>query len=70
VNDKSHLIGCTLDKCELRKDLGVIIVAIKRASGDMEFNPTSMSEIKQGDTLIALGEKKHLRTISEMVGKN
>jgi len=44
------------------------IVAIKRASGDMEFNPTSTSVIKQGDTLIAMGETKQLEALERLVG--
>jgi len=43
-------------------------VAIKRASWDMKFNPTSTSEIKNGDTLIAMGETKQLNALEELVG--
>lgn len=31
--------------------MGIIIVAIKRETGEMEFNPKSTSVIRQGDTL-------------------
>ncbi|MFV1976065.1 MAG: hypothetical protein ACC651_09970, partial [Candidatus Scalindua sp.] len=44
------------------------IVAIKRASGEMEFNPTSTSVIKQGDTLIAMGETKQLKALGDLAG--
>jgi voltage-gated potassium channel len=40
VKNDSGFIGQTLDECGLRKKLTVIIIAIKRESGDMEFNPT------------------------------
>jgi voltage-gated potassium channel len=69
VKENSHFIGRSLDECGIRKDLGIIIVAIKRASGEMEFNPTSESVIKRGDTLIAMGEKKNLRDFTDLVGK-
>jgi len=52
VKEHSNLIGSSLDECGVRKDLGIIIVAIKRASGEMEFNPHSTSVIKQEDTLV------------------
>jgi voltage-gated potassium channel len=68
VKDKSDLIGRSLHECGIRKDLGIIIVAIKRASGEMKFNPTSTSEIKKGDTLIAMGESKQLKALEKLIG--
>ncbi|HDK17413.1 MAG TPA: potassium channel protein, partial [Nitrospirae bacterium] len=57
-----------LDECGIRKELGIIVVAIKRATGEMEFNPTSTSVIRQGDTLIAMGETKQLKSLEDLVG--
>lgn len=68
VKENSHFIGRSLDECGIRRDLGVIIVAIKRVSGEMEFNPTSSSVIKRGDTLIAMGEKKSLKAFTDLLG--
>jgi len=68
VKESSHIVGRGLDECGIRKDLGIIIVAIKRAAGDMEFNPTSTSVIRQGDILIAMGETKQLEALERMVG--
>jgi len=34
----------------------------------MEFNPTSTCIIKQGDTLVAMGETKQLEALEELVG--
>lgn len=67
VKEDSHIMGLSLDECEMRKELGIIIVAIKRASGEMEFNPTSASIIKQGDTLIAMGEVNQLKKFEQLV---
>jgi len=67
VKADSHLIGRSLDECGIRKDLGIIIVAIKRASGEMRFNPTSTSKIKDGDTLIAMGELKQLKALEDLI---
>ena len=46
----------------------IIIVAIKRETGEMEFNPTSTCIIKPGDTLVAMGETKQLEKLEELVG--
>ncbi len=70
VNESSHFIDRSLDDCGIRKELGVIIVAIKREAGEMEFNPKSTSIIKKGDTLIAMGETKSLKAFNDLVGKS
>lgn len=68
VKETSNIIGKTLYECGMGKELGVIIVAIKRESGEMEFNPTSTSMIEKGDTLIAMGEPRQLKSLEKLVG--
>ncbi len=70
VKEDSHIVGLSLDECGIRKELGIIIVAIKRTSGEMEFNPTSTSVVKQGDTLIAMGEVSQLKKLEQLVSKH
>ena len=66
IQDNSGLVGQTLDECGIGRELGIIVVAIKQSSGEMRFNPTFRSEIKAGDTLIALGEISKLKTLEDM----
>lgn len=68
VKENSHIINKALDECGIRKEMGIIIVAIKRESGEMEFNPTSSSLIKKGDTLVAMGETKQLKALEDLIG--
>jgi voltage-gated potassium channel len=68
VKGSSHIVGRSLDECGIRKDMGIIIVAIKRESGEMEFNPTSTSIIRQGDTLVAMGQTRQLEELEKLVG--
>ncbi|MCL4492577.1 MAG: potassium channel protein [Nitrospirae bacterium] len=63
INEGSRLIGLSLDECGIGRDLGIIIVAIRRSTGEMKFNPTFRSTIKSGDTLIALGEISKLKIL-------
>jgi voltage-gated potassium channel len=63
----SKITGLTLDQCGIGRDLGIIIVAIKKPTGDMKFNPTFRTHIEPGDTLIALGEVSKLKVLEEMV---
>lgn len=66
VQHNSKLAGLTLDECGIGRDLGIIVVAIKKVSGDMKFNPTFRTSIEAGDTLIALGEISKLRIFEDM----
>ncbi|HSB51943.1 MAG TPA: NAD-binding protein [Dissulfurispiraceae bacterium] len=66
ITEGSRLVGMSLDECGFGRDLGVIVVAIKRTTGEMRFNPTSRSIIKPGDTLIAIGEASKLKVLEDM----
>jgi voltage-gated potassium channel len=66
IKEGSKLGGLALDECGIGKELGIIIVAIKKPAGRMEFSPTSRSIIQVGDTLIALGEISKLRILEGM----
>ncbi|UCH80357.1 MAG: potassium channel protein [Nitrospiraceae bacterium] len=68
LKDDSHIIDHSLDECGIRRDMGIIIVAIKRDTGNMEFNPTSKCVIRKGDTLVVMGEKKQLQELEKLVG--
>jgi len=66
VRDGSRIAGQTLDECGIGRELGIIIVAIQRAGGEMKFNPTFRTTIRPGDVLIALGETSKLKRLEEM----
>jgi voltage-gated potassium channel len=67
VPGNSKIVHQSLHESGIGKNLGIIIVAIKRDEGDMEFNPTSSSKIETGDTLIAMGETNQLQALEEFV---
>jgi voltage-gated potassium channel len=60
VAARSGLAGVTLRDSRLRQDYDVIIVAVKKAAGHMEFNPPPDFVLAGGDTLIAIGAREHL----------
>ena len=66
IQEHSKLVGLSLDECGIGRDLGIIVVAIKKQSGDMKFNPTFRTTVKAGDTLIALGEIPKLKILEDM----
>ena len=66
VQKESDLIGQSLAECAIGRELGVIIVAIKQATGETKFNPTFRTTVGLGDQLIAMGEKSKLAVIEEI----
>lgn len=68
VPPRSPCDGVTLRDSGLREQLGVIVVAIKRASGKMIFNPPADERIEAGDRLVALGEAMRLKELERKVG--
>lgn len=67
VSEKSKLSGCTLAESGIGRDLGIIILAIRKTDGTMEFNPGSKSMIQAGDTLVAIGEISKLNELDEII---
>ncbi len=67
VGGSSPLLGMPLKDTEIRRKLNLIIVAIKRADGEMLFNPTPENTLRAGDTLIVLGLRKNLEALEKMV---
>jgi voltage-gated potassium channel len=67
VGEKSGLIGISLLNSGIRKDMNVIIVAIRRKGGEMIFNPSSETLIEAGNTLIALGPAKDLDRLADIL---
>jgi voltage-gated potassium channel len=67
VGTSSSLLGLPLKDTGIRRRFDLIIVAIKRADGEMLFNPQPETPILAGDTLIAVGNRKNLDALEEMV---
>lgn len=66
VEADSPLDGRTIQESEIRRRCGVIIVAIKRANGEMTFNPDPNEPLERGDDLVALGEREDLETLAKL----
>jgi voltage-gated potassium channel len=65
ISQSSPIIGKTLVSSNLRQDFGVIIVAIKRITGEMVFNPGPGETFDAGDVIVAIGKKTELQRMSK-----
>ncbi|MBW2192325.1 MAG: potassium channel protein, partial [Deltaproteobacteria bacterium] len=68
VGPNSSLNGKALIDSNIRQDFGVIIVAIKKPSGEMIFNPTPQEKLEGGDTIVVIGKTENMIRMNEVLG--
>jgi voltage-gated potassium channel len=68
VRPNSKISDVSLVDSAIRQQFDLIIVAIKKPSGEMLFNPASHTRIQIGDTLIALGQRSSLIELERILG--
>ncbi|MDT7779036.1 MAG: voltage-gated potassium channel [Acidobacteriota bacterium] len=66
VAQGSQLAGHKLRDTTIRSELEIVVVAIRRSGGDMLFNPSGETEIKEGDMLIAIGRGESLAELTAL----
>ena len=66
VQEGSALAGMLIRDGRIRRDLGVIVVAVKHRDGRMAFNPDPDLALSSGDTLIALGHRRQMEELEKL----
>lgn len=66
IQEGSALAGQSLKDSQVRQELGIIIVAIKKPDGRMVFNPASEETMMAGDLLITLGHRDQLDRLERL----
>jgi len=67
VGDSSQYVSKSLQQTQLRRDLGVVVLAVRKSSGAMLFNPPAETEIQGGDYLIVMGRHADLRKLESLL---
>jgi voltage-gated potassium channel len=67
IGPTSNLVGKTLIDSRIRQDFGVIIVAIKKPSNEMIFNPTPTEKLESGDVIVVIGKKDDLSRMDDIL---
>ena len=67
VEERCVFAEKTLAELQIRRDTGVVVLAIRRADGQMYFNPPGEAKISGGDHLIAMGEPGGLRRLEQLL---
>jgi voltage-gated potassium channel len=69
VPSSSEFVSKSLEEMQIRKELGVIVLAIRKSDGRMLFNPPADAEIHGGDFLIVMGESANLQRLEQMLAE-
>ncbi len=68
IPKNSPIDGKTVLNSNLRQDYGIIIIAIKRAHGEMLFNPGPHEEFRSGDVIVIIGKQEQLQKMTKDIG--
>ncbi|MGH9941755.1 MAG: potassium channel family protein [Pyrinomonadaceae bacterium] len=66
IGPDSAYLGQKLRATNIRSELDVVIVAVRRRGGEMIFNPTGEATIISGDLMIAIGRADALRQLKHL----
>ena len=67
VADSSEMVSRSIRDMQIGRDVGVIVMAIRRADGQMLFNPPADTAVRGGDYLIVMGRQENLRALESLL---
>ncbi len=67
VSETSEVVSKTIKDMQLSRDLGVIVMAIRKSDGRMLFNPPADTAVHGGDYLIVMGQMQKLRALENLI---
>lgn len=68
ISDPSALAGQSLESANIRDRFSVIVLAIRRENGQLDFNPPPSSMLSAGDCLIVMGNLQDLKELESLAG--
>ncbi len=70
VSPTNLLVNKSLGDLHLRRDMGVIVLAIRRSDGRMIFNPAADERLAGSDCLVAMGRPQDMQRLSGKLNRN
>jgi voltage-gated potassium channel len=67
VAEYSSMVNRTIKEMQLGKEVGVIVMAIRKSNGEMMFNPPAETAVRGGDYLIVMGRPGNLRSLENLL---
>jgi voltage-gated potassium channel len=66
LHKASPLRGKTLREANLRDDMGVVVIALRAADGEIVFNPKGDSVLEAGSVLVVVGRREQLDELDRL----
>jgi voltage-gated potassium channel len=66
IESGSTLVGRKLSETNIRSELDIVVVSIRRSNGEIVFNPAGDAKIIAGDLLIAIGKAEALAKLTAL----
>jgi voltage-gated potassium channel len=63
ISPDSELAGKSLLESNIRRDFGIIMIAIKKPSSKMIFNPLPTEKLEGGDVAVVIGKREELERL-------
>jgi len=63
ISKESPLCNRTLEEARVRQAYGLIVLALKKGTDNMLFNPEASTRVEAGDVLIAMGQRGQLKRL-------
>lgn len=67
VGSSSELVDVMLTDSGIRQKYNLILIAVKKTDGSMQFNPSSETMIKAGETVVAVGIEENLKKLEQIL---
>lgn len=67
IKNNSEYLGRRLKNTNIRSEMDLVVIAIRRKSGEMIFQPAGDTKIEEGDLLIVIGKAE---SVSKLVKAN
>lgn len=64
LDEQSPLVGKTISEARIRDETGALVLALQR-DGEINSNPSSSTEMKANDVLLAIGTAEHLEQLTK-----
>jgi voltage-gated potassium channel len=70
VAEDSGVVSRTIRDMQLGRDYGVVVLAIRKRSGEMNFNPPADTAVQAGDFLIVMGRQENLENLEALLAES
>ena len=67
VSERSEVVSKTIKEMQIGRDLGVIVMAVRKSDGGMVFNPPAETAVRAGDYLIVMGRQQNLQSLEGLL---